>query len=872
MVHTLFQSALGEAPPHPAVDLLNLTWNDLRICFERGKMNTQLFQKYFNQIRYWNWSWISEHMALDASFIYCYCRHVDWCKISRHQRLTIEIVADFETDISWGDLSANPHLTFDILTQFATRLDWGSVCRNIVLKEEQIVQVLPYVDWYEVSRKSPLKEKFIETYANQVYWPRITAHQTLTDDFIDKHADRVDWDYLSRHRPMKRKFIEDHMSYVDWGLISDGQTLDEPFILDHQPRLDWEEIAYGQPISEAFFEEHAPKTPAVWAAFTAGRQLTPDFIARNIKSLPARELTRFQTFTLAEIDAYAAYLDWAQLSVKHSFTQPGQTEIDVEFLRRHVNRIDWPNLVRTHVLPVAILPRFRPRFNASDIRQPIPLDILVGHPELVNRAWISQNCPLTVEYLTVAAGAQMIDWSHIIRRQLSEEVVRAFPADLNLAMIPANQSSMPPAWIAEQALTARIWTKMEYADPRYWPLYSSPNNVPRLVVPPDEFFRRNRDQLLAVPDFGKLERTRILLKTMAEVLSRCNPDLAARIRFKITLNEINVPSSWDYLEGVSQAKWEWIVRTHRLSEAFLDRFHHKVNWDHVSLYQQRPFSENFVRKFKEKLVFVHLQLPYDATLTYVTEFGPRHDWAKLTQNLQEWQMKRYLDYCDFKVAPQKTLSEQFIADHFALDLVTTTQPLSEAYVRARVTPKTYEQLTRNGKITMSQRFIQQYRQQHRVVHWPRVSNQTLSMPPGTTVLSSSTRTDMSTYSRFKLEQSSKILSIYLPPDLTHYNTTTFWRQIRLPESTIRRFIQTVDWHSIAVYQQLSPEFLEEFRDRLNWGHVSQWQVLSEETIRRFQNYVIWPLICQFQRLSEDFIAEFADRVSWELVSPFSAYF
>ena len=872
MSYTLLQRALGEAPPHPTVDLLNLTWNDLRICFERRKMNTQLFQKYFDRIRYWNWPWVSEHMALDASFIYTYCRHIDWCKISRHQRLTIEIVTDFETDISWVDLSANPHLTIDMLTQFATRLDWGQVCQNIVLKEDQIVQFLSYVDWYEVSRKSQLSEKFIETYADQVCWPRITAHQTLSDDFIDKHADRVDWDYLSRHRPMTPTFIQDHADYVDWGLISDGQELREEFIRDNATRVDWEEIAYGQPISETFFEEYAPKTPDVWVAFTAGRRLSPEFIARNIRSLPTWELTHFQPFTLTEIDTYAMYLDWAQLSVLHSFTQPGQTEIDVDFLRRHAERIEWSTFVQTHVLPVAVLLEFLPRFIVQDIRQPIPLTVLLEHPELVNRNWISQNCPLTVDFLTVAAPVQMIDWGDLMNRQLPEDVVRAFPADLNLTRIPMWQSSMSPEWIAEQALTARQWIITEEVDPRYWPLYASANNVHQLTIPTDEFFRRHRDQLLTELDFGRRENTHVLLKTMAAALPWCNPALATRVRFKIALNEINVPSSWDYLEGVSQAKWEWIVRTYRLSEAFLDRFQRQVDWSLVSTHQRRPFSEQFVRKFRERLRFDHLELPYDVTPEYVAEFGVRHNWTNLTKNFQEWQMKQYLDRCNFRVIPQKTLSEQFIAAHFAFDWVVTTQPLSETYIREHVTNKASERLAWNTKITLAQRFIRQYKQKQ--TQWPRLSNQTLGASLALTIFSSSraARIDLSAYSRYKLAQETKVIDPNVAPDITQYKMADFWRKNKLTEATIRRLIQTVDWRTISECQQLSPDFLDEFRDKISWRNVSQKPGLSEETIRRFQNYVIWPLICRHQKLTESFITEFADRVTWEPLSPFSACF
>jgi len=873
MVRSLFNLALGAVPvPHPAIDRLNLTWNDLRICFAMRKMNTQLFTQYFGRIRYWNWPWISEHMALDASFIYKYCRHIDWAHISRHQRLTVELVTQFETEVSWVDLSANPHLTIDVITRFATRLDWGLVCKTIVLDEDQIEQFLPYIDWYEVSLKSPMREPFIEKYATRVHWPRITAHQVLSDDFIDKHTARVDWDYISRHRPMDLTYIQQHEQDVDWGLISEKQKLGEPFILTNLERLDWEEIAYGQPISEAFFEKHAPKTPAVWAAFTAGRRLSPDFIARNIRSLPARELTRFQTFTLAEIDAYAMHLDWPQLSIIHTFTQPDQREVDVEFLRRHVDRIDWPNLVRTHVLPVDVLLEFRARFTDHDIRQTIPLTTLTLHPELVNRRWISQNCPLTVEYLTLAA--RLVDWAEIMMRHLPEDVVRTFPGELNIASIPAYQSSMSPTWIAEQARTARQWAPVEDTDPRYWPLYTSPANISHMTCPQDEFFRQNRDLFLAVHEFGKYTNTHVLLTTMASVLPICNPELADRIRFKIALNEINVPSSWDYLEGVSEFRIDEIVRTYRLSEAFLDRFQDVVDWGLVSKYQKRPFSEQFIRRFHDNLRFSYLQLPYDVTSAYLRRFGIHHDWAQLTPNLQEWQMKLYREYCNFRVVPQKTLLESFIANHFTFDYVATSQPLSEAFITHHISFTDYALLKQNTKLTLSQKFIRHTRRTMPITNWPRISNQTLSMPPVVTKFPSSyiTQTELSTYSRYKLSHQNNLLDIHGPPNITQYNTPKFWDKVTLTDATMRRFIQTVNWREIAVYQQLSLDFLEEFKDKLCWLHVSKWQRLSEETIRKYKDYVIWPVICRHQKLTEDFIAEFADRVNWELVSPFSACF
>ena len=873
MTERLYHLALSRAAPHPTVDLLHLTWNDLRICFSLRRMNTQLFAQHFDQIRYWNWRWISKHMELDVSFIDMFCHYIDWERISRYQQLTPALVAKFANDISWADLSANPKLTFDLIGLYATRLDWGLVCKTIVFDEAQIRQFQRYVDWYELSLKSPLSEPFIEEHRDKVHWPRITEHQRLTNDFIDRNRDRVDWDYISRHRPMDRTFIEDHADYVDWGLISDGQELSEQFILDHRGRLDWEEIAYGQPISETFFEENAPKTPEVWVAFTAGRQLTSDFIQRNIAHLPSRELTRFQSFTLDEIDTYAAYLDWQYLSTVHTFSRPGSEAIDVAFVRRHADRIIWPRFVRTHVLPLELLTDFFGRFQATDIRQDIPLGVLRRNPAWINPEWIARNCPLTVEYL--AELRQLMPLELIGDRHLPESVITTFETDLNLAVVPIFQPAMSSEWITAHAQTDRLWGMASDVAPRYWPLYASQANITRLVFPADEFFRRNYIQALATPGFFSNDATHILLRTMVSIAHLCPPERAAQIQLKCALNDLHVPSSWDYLDQAAPPEtWTWLVRNVRLSEAFLRRFHYKVSWTLVSKYQTRPFSEQFVRDFHDRLVFAELQLPYDISRTYLHEFGRRHNWAMLTRDFQEWQMVRYINWCDFKVEPRKPLSEAFIASHYTFGVVAATQPLSEAYIaRHDVTPW-LTRLANNTKLILSQRFMIQHKQNMGQANWARVSNRTITtmFKPIFFAPSPLSQPGMSALVRYKLAQKGVILYVPAPPNLSMVDTPMFWHQYKVSEAIIRRFIQVVNWTAISQAQQLSVDFLDEFKDKVDWRTVSRSQRLPEPVIRYFKDYVHWPNICTFQKLSESFIAEFADRVSWEPLSPFSGYF
>ena len=85
---------------------------------------------------------------------------------------------------------------------------------------------------------------------------------------------------------------------------------------------------------------------------------------------------------------------------------------------------------------------------------------------------------------------------------------------------------------------------------------------------------------------------------------------------------------------------------------------------------------------------------------------------------------------------------------------------------------------------------------------------------------------------------------------------------------IKEFKDKVDWIYISIYQQLSLEFIREFQDKVNWDCISIYQKLSEDFIREFQDKVNWYSISQYQQLSEDFIREFKDKVNWDWISQY----
>lgn len=67
------------------------------------------------------------------------------------------------------------------------------------------------------------------------------------------------------------------------------------------------------------------------------------------------------------------------------------------------------------------------------------------------------------------------------------------------------------------------------------------------------------------------------------------------------------------------------------------------------------------------------------------------------------------------------------------------------------------------------------------------------------------------------------------------------------------------WNNISNYQELTPEFIEDYYDSLNWFLLSS-QNLKESTISQFSDYVHWENIFQYQVLSEPFITKYMHRI------------
>ena len=71
----------------------------------------------------------------------------------------------------------------------------------------------------------------------------------------------------------------------------------------------------------------------------------------------------------------------------------------------------------------------------------------------------------------------------------------------------------------------------------------------------------------------------------------------------------------------------------------------------------------------------------------------------------------------------------------------------------------------------------------------------------------------------------------------------------------------MNWTYISGTQKISEKLIEKYKDKVHWGYISAYQTLSEDFIRKFADEVNWNSIFKFQKnLSPEFREEFKDRL------------
>lgn len=74
-----------------------------------------------------------------------------------------------------------------------------------------------------------------------------------------------------------------------------------------------------------------------------------------------------------------------------------------------------------------------------------------------------------------------------------------------------------------------------------------------------------------------------------------------------------------------------------------------------------------------------------------------------------------------------------------------------------------------------------------------------------------------------------------------------------------------DWAELSKKQELTGEFIHEFRDKLNWLYICIYQTLPERFMENHKKYILWRWISKYQKLSLKFIHNYKDLLNWDLI-------
>lgn len=82
---------------------------------------------------------------------------------------------------------------------------------------------------------------------------------------------------------------------------------------------------------------------------------------------------------------------------------------------------------------------------------------------------------------------------------------------------------------------------------------------------------------------------------------------------------------------------------------------------------------------------------------------------------------------------------------------------------------------------------------------------------------------------------------------------------------IREFKDILPWRYISEYKELCDKDFHEFKDKINWGIASSYQKLSPEILNRFEEFLDYTYLGTNTKLPEEFVLKHSDKVNWRIM-------
>jgi len=116
------------------------------------------------------------------------------------------------------------------------------------------------------------------------------------------------------------------------------------------------------------------------------------------------------------------------------------------------------------------------------------------------------------------------------------------------------------------------------------------------------------------------------------------------------MESLDLIESFNKEYGSNPNRWDWrdISYFEYLSEDFIRKFKDKVEWNYISTFQK--LSEDFIREFKDKVSWWHISYYQKLSEDFIREFKDKVNWLNISYNqtLSEDFIKEFKDKINFR--------------------------------------------------------------------------------------------------------------------------------------------------------------------------------------------------------------------------------
>lgn len=153
---------------------------------------------------------------------------------------------------------------------------------------------------------------------------------------------------------------------------------------------------------------------------------------------------------------------------------------------------------------------------------------------------------------------------------------------------------------------------------------------------------------------------------------------------------------WEGMYGKYFDKMFWEIiccSNYQLTEDFIRKYHDKVDWRCISIYQN--LSENLIREFCDKVDWIYISINQKLSEEFIEEFQHKVDWYSISeyQKLSEEFIKKFQNRVNwYFISKHQELSESFISEFqhkLNMNTIIEFQELSEDFARKELAKNEY---------------------------------------------------------------------------------------------------------------------------------------------------------------------------------------